>query len=129
MRGGDGNDVLVGGLGRDLMFGDGGADRFDFDTITEAGATAATRDIISLFDLAGGDVIDLSTIDANSLVAGNQAVTFIGSAAFTAAGQVRFSQGDTFVVVEMNVAGAATAEGFIGVSPVGSGLTASDFIL
>ena len=29
----------------------------------------------------------------------------------------------------MNVAGADTAEGFIGVSPVTSGLTASDFIL
>ena len=129
LRGGAGNDVLIGELGRDLMFGDGGADRFDFNAVTEAGATAETRDVISLFDLAGGDVIDLSTIDANASVAGNQAFTFIGSAAFTAAGQVRFSQGDTFVVVEMNVTGADTAEGFIGVSPVTSGLTASDFIL
>ena len=92
LHGGAGNDVLIGGLGRDIMFGDGGADRFDFDTVTEAGATAGTRDVISLFDLAGGDVIDLSTIDANSSVAGNQAFTFIGSADFTAAGQVRFSR-------------------------------------
>jgi hypothetical protein len=38
-------------------------------------------------------VIDVSTIDANVLVAGNQAFTFIGSVAFSAAGQLRYSGG------------------------------------
>ncbi len=54
------------------------------------------RDIIR--DLAGagaalGDRIDLTTIDANSLAAGNQAFAYIGGAAFTAAGQLRYAGG------------------------------------
>jgi serralysin len=40
-----------------------------------------------------GDLIDVSTIDANVLLAGNQAFTFRGGAAFTAAGQLRYSGG------------------------------------
>ena len=35
------------------------------------------------------NTIDLTTIDANALVAGNQAFSYIGGAAFTTAGQLR----------------------------------------
>ena len=42
---------------------------------------------------AVSDQIDLSTIDANALTVGNQAFTYIGSAAFSAAGQLRYAGG------------------------------------
>jgi serralysin len=42
---------------------------------------------------AEGDWIDLSAIDANTAISGNQAFDFIGSDAFTAAGQLRLSNG------------------------------------
>jgi hypothetical protein len=59
-------------------------------------------------------VIDVSTIDANDLLAGNQAFTFIGGAAFTAAGQLRYSGGvlqgstnaDTSAEFEIQLTGA-----------------------
>jgi hypothetical protein len=59
-------------------------------------------------------VIDVSTIDANDLLAGNQVFTFIGSAAFTAAGQLRYSGGvlqgstnaDTSAEFEIQLTGA-----------------------
>jgi serralysin len=40
-----------------------------------------------------GDVIDIRNIDGNDLLAGDQAFDFIGGAAFTAAGQLRYSGG------------------------------------
>lgn len=39
------------------------------------------------------DQIDLQDIDAHELLSGNQAFTWIGNAAFTAAGQLRYSGG------------------------------------
>jgi serralysin len=58
----------------------------DFGTLT-------ATDVITDFR-SGQDRLDLSAIDANSGVAGNQAFTFLATqgAAFTAAGQVRFVQ-------------------------------------
>ena len=46
--------------------------------------TPATRDSVMDFDSAEGDKVDVSTIDANAVLAGNQAFTFIGTAAFSA---------------------------------------------
>jgi serralysin len=91
-----GNDVLIGGLGLDSLTGGGGLDRFDFDAVSESPPGSLNRDVITDFvgnGAAAGDRIDVSTIDANVLLAGNQAFTFIGSAAFTAAGQLRYSGG------------------------------------
>jgi hypothetical protein len=51
-------------------------------------------------------VINLSIIDANSLVAGNQTFTYIGSAAFTAAGQLRYAGG----ILQGNTDADAAAE-------------------
>lgn len=89
----DGNDVLTGGSGRDQLSGGLGNDRFDFNAVSDSPA-GADRDIIQ--DFRGnfnfeGDRIDLRDIDANSLLAGNQAFSWIGSNSFTAAGQLRYS--------------------------------------
>lgn len=96
LNGGDGNDVLIGGAGTDTLIGGAGADRFDFDSLSDMGL-GALRDVIKDFSLAAGDLIDLSTLDANLATSGiNEAFSFIGNAAFSssnAAGQLRFSDG------------------------------------
>ncbi|HYE27115.1 MAG TPA: Ig-like domain-containing protein [Allosphingosinicella sp.] len=101
LRGGSGADLIFGGLGTDTMYGGNGNDVFRYDSTAES--TSAGRDGIQ--DFALGDLVDLSKIDANTLVNGNQAFNFIGSAAFSnTAGELRFGnvagpiwlvQGDT----------------------------------
>jgi serralysin len=96
--GNGGDDILIGGSGTDLLFGGAGADVFLYTTISDAprvtGITAfLNREIIGDFQ-TGIDRIDLSAIDANINIAGNQAFTFIGSAAFSrVAGQLRYANG------------------------------------
>ncbi|MBD0302751.1 MAG: hypothetical protein ICV85_11405, partial [Tolypothrix sp. T3-bin4] len=93
--GDSGNDTLSGGSGTDILRGGAGNDVFNFSSVTDSPA-GSSRDVINDFFGNGnlpGDRIDLSTIDANSTIGGNQAFTFIGSRAFSAAGQVRYSGG------------------------------------
>jgi beta-glucanase (GH16 family) len=91
LYGGNGNDLLIGGPGIDRLDGEGGADTFRFENVAESPYSA--RDTIIAFSGAAGDCIDLGTIDANTLVSGNQAFTFIGSDPFAEAGQLRLSNG------------------------------------
>jgi Ca2+-binding RTX toxin-like protein len=77
----DGNDTLTGGLGRDFLTGNAGRDLFDFNSKTES-VKGANRDVISDFNQAVDDRIDLSNIDARADIAGNQAFKFIGTAGF-----------------------------------------------
>lgn len=91
LAGQDGDDVLIGGAGADRLYGDAGADRFVFQNVTDSPVGA--RDTIVGFSAAQGDHIDLSQIDANMLLPGDQSFTFIGSGAFSAAGQLRFEKG------------------------------------
>jgi autotransporter-associated beta strand protein len=87
--GGLGNDTLIGGSGKDLMTGGGGLDHMRLASLADSGVTFATRDVINTF--AHGDKIDLSAIDARTNVAGDQAFSFIGAAAFSGvSGQLRF---------------------------------------
>ena len=82
LAGGTGRDLITGGTGQDTMTGNGGSDTFIFNTVAEIGKTAATRDVITDFT-EGGDKIDLSAIDADKSLAGNQVFHFIGAGAFT----------------------------------------------
>ncbi|MGQ0671301.1 MAG: calcium-binding protein [Hyphomicrobium sp.] len=81
MDGGQGNDVINGGTGRDIMTGGQGVDRFVFSAANEfSGLTPGTGfkfgcDLIMDFE-KGVDKIDLSAIDANPNLAGNQAFVF-----------------------------------------------------
>ena len=70
LYGGDGNDVLDGGAGRDKLKGGAGADEFVFTSVEES--SKAAPDSLSDFQ-TGIDHIDLTAIDANTQVAGNQA--------------------------------------------------------
>ena len=109
LLGGAGNDELIGGVGRDVLTGDAGADTFRFATLADSPVGAA-RDLVKDFT-QGSDVVNLSQIDANSLLAGNQAFTLIGAAAFSgAAGELRFAQSATNTVISMDVNGDMLAD-------------------
>lgn len=74
--GGDGNDVIVGGTGADTMYGGAGADRFVYTFGGDAG-NWDTSHLDFIADWESRDRIDLSAIDANLAVAGNQAFNVI----------------------------------------------------
>ena len=75
---GGGDDILTGRGGADVLVGGSGSDRFVYERAsdsTAAGVNFSAADLIIGFgDRAGNqDVIDLSAIDANQSVRGNQA--------------------------------------------------------
>ena len=91
LNGGAGNDRLVGGLGVDRMVGGAGSDTFVFTSTTESPGFFSNLlfpDTIVGFDGVGAwigtggpipqDVIDLSAIDANTSLPGNQKFVFLG---------------------------------------------------
>ena len=91
LKGKAGNDTLIGNSGKDNLSGGADDDTFVYRSTADSGTTKRTRDKIT--DFQTGDTIDLSQIDANATVLGDQAFTFIGSDNFSAAGQVRFNKG------------------------------------
>jgi Ca2+-binding RTX toxin-like protein len=125
LSGGTGNDSLTGGIGSDRLTGGAQADRFIFTATTDS--FGSTFDTITDF-VRTSDKIDLSAIDANGNVAGNPAFEFIGTAAFTKAGQVRIVDQGANVGVQINTVGVSGAEMVILVAGA-STLSASDFIL
>ncbi|WP_170760418.1 M10 family metallopeptidase [Ruegeria lacuscaerulensis] len=78
LNGDNGADTLIGGLGRDTMTGGQGLDTFVFNAINESGATAADADVIKDFQ-QGVDKIDLSAIDASTVLASDDAFIFNGT--------------------------------------------------
>jgi Ca2+-binding RTX toxin-like protein len=131
-----GANRLTGGGGKDVLRGNLGRDVFDFNALTDSGPAFAARDFIGdmTVDPAAGaafvDRIDLATIDAMAGTGGNQAFTFIGSAAFTAEGQIRAVQFGANTSVQINTAGAGAAEmTIILANLMASDLSAVDFVL
>jgi len=106
--GGAGRDYLEGGLGRDILTGGSGQDTFRFRSVLESQQGPLSSDLIT--DLSDDDRIDLSFIDADTTVAGDQA--FLQVAAFTgAAGQLSLTYdagaGQTTLAVDVNGDGLA----------------------
>ncbi len=131
LNAGRGNDTLLGGLGKDTLTGGPDADRFKFNAVAETGITAITRDIIVDFNRSQGDKIDLSAIDANTAVLGNNAFSAITvggsfSGVFTTPGKLYFDQA-AHVVYGNNDADSA-ADFAIQLNGV-SNLAATDFVL
>jgi Ca2+-binding RTX toxin-like protein len=128
LRGGKGDDDLIGGSGSDILRGDAGRDAFVFNAVSESLAGATTRDVIQDFTTA--DVMDLRGTDANALAAGNQAFSFIGSGAFTEAGQLRFeADGTGNTLVQANVNGDLSADFEVLLQGYTSVLGRGDFLL
>jgi Ca2+-binding RTX toxin-like protein len=108
INGGDGNDQIFGYGDADTLTGGAGADRFWFTTAIDS--RVSSFDTITDFTRAQNDKIDMSLLDANSGVAGDQAFNFVGIAAFThTAGELRYEQsgGDTYIYGDMNGDGTA----------------------
>lgn len=97
-----GNDVLSGGSHYDRLYGGSGSDRFVFADLADA-----QQDWILQFDSA--DVIDLSGVDANSNVSGNQSFTFIGTSGYSGAGQLGYYNyaGDTYIRADIDGNGSS----------------------
>ncbi len=136
IRGGTGNDTIAGGVGDDALYGGAGHDTFVYRAVDlRADKATAGGDVIGGFGVsttAGAtiDRIDLSILDAKAAVAGNDAFAFIGTAAFTAQGQVRVSQVGLDTVIEANTGGTLTADLRIVLWHFDSALIgAEDFIL
>jgi VCBS repeat-containing protein len=130
LDGGAGKDQLEGGAGRDVITGGAGNDQFIYRALSESGL-GLFSDLITDFGTSkDNDVIDLSSIDAKPLLAGDQSFQFLGKQAFSGiAGQLRYdtstlgftkifidSNGDRIADFEIDLSGQYT-------------LTAQDFVL
>ncbi len=137
LHGEDGNDYLRGHAGRDFLIGGKGADRFDYNSVSESMPGSANGDVIKAgdgavaFEGAGkswGDRIDVSGIDANTTLSGNQAFVF-GS---TAKGGLSLIDIDGNTLVRGNIDNTAAFEFEILIvdgAIDASAYTAADFIL
>jgi parallel beta-helix repeat protein len=123
-------NIITGGAGHDLMTGGLGRDIFDFNAISETTKIATTRDVITDFKHLT-DRFDLSTLDANTKIAGNQVFSFLAvkGAAFTGtAGQLHYLASGTNTIVEGDINGDKIADFQIQLTGLKT-LTAADFIL
>jgi Ca2+-binding RTX toxin-like protein len=129
LSGAVGRDVLIGGAGSDALFGGFARDIFRFRSASDSTPTAS--DTINGFEAAGAklvDRIDLSAIDANVQISGNQAFAFGG----TTIGRVRVEASGSSSVVLANTDGDSAAEVRIVIKDGGTlpgAYTADDIIL
>lgn len=130
LLGDGGNDWIAGREGRDRITGHAGDDILDYNAVAESTTARAGRDFVADFEgagVAGGDRINLSTIDANESTPGvNDAFVFIGTGAFTDLGQLRVRSPGNNTLVEANTTGSLIQDFVILVND-GSGVTAEDW--
>lgn len=122
LTGGSAADRLTGGRGTDTLTGGAGADRFVF--ASTADSSLADPDLITDFTHLV-DRIDLSAIDARA-GGSNNAFSFIGGAAFSANGQLRYDAVSGLVTGD--VTGDRQADFAIQLA-TGLTITAADFVL
>lgn len=126
--GNGGANVMIGGYGGDVLAGRGGADRFDYNLTSDSNLLDG-RDLILDFSRTQRDKIDLADIDANEQASGNQAFTFVGTKAFTGAGQLRAFQQNGDTIIEANVTDATAGAELRIVLDQAMAMQAGDFIL
>jgi len=116
LTGNDGVNILAGGLGLDTLRGKGGGDVFLWSSVAES--NPSQPDVVTDFNRAEGDVLHFTTMDADDTVAGDQNFTFIGTAAFTAPGQINWFTNGTDTFIQLNTNADLAADSVIQVSGV-----------
>lgn len=131
LKGDDGRDRVIGGLGADRLYGGAEADTFVYLALSDSTVAATGRDIIYDFRRPEHDRIDLSAIDADSDLDGNQTFAFVAGGPFAngVAGQVRTVIGTAGTTVFADVNGDRVADFSILLSGIFMNLLAEDFIL
>jgi Ca2+-binding RTX toxin-like protein len=109
LGGNGGDDTIIGGANADILTGGLGIDTFIYRDVSDSGLTDPTRDLISDF-VSGTDKIDLSAIDADVSVAGDQAFGFEANSTAVnnlLGGSVGFFQdiGNGVTIVHLELAG------------------------
>ena len=135
MIGGGDNDTITGGAGRDGLTGGLNNDVFKFTAMNEMTLREATTDRITDFK-RGQDKIDLSTIDASTVMTTDDAFIFRGSKELKEnnAGEINFKKFDNkgttndYTLVYIDTDTDRAAEGVIKVMGLHD-FTAADFIL
>ena len=135
MIGGGDNDTITGGAGRDVLTGGLNNDVFKFTAMNEMTLSEATTDRITDFK-RGQDKIDLSAIDASTVMTTDDAFTFRGSKELKEnnAGEINFKKFDNkgttndYTLVYIDTDTDRAAEGVIKVIGLHD-FTAADFIL
>lgn len=137
LRGGFGNDILIGGqlgdilfgnIGADTLTGGLGADKFLYHAVSQS--TDTVRDLI--VDFTGDDVIDLIVIDAiGGAGLPNEAFIFTGSTVNTAAGSLYFQDnGNGSYTFFAHIDGDGVADLVLDVNAgIGYAWSAADFVL
>jgi VCBS repeat-containing protein len=121
LNGDNNNDTLIGGYGADTNTGGGGTDTFKFLSVNDRGDT--------ITDFAGSpEKIDVSAIDANGSLAGDQAFAFGGTTA-TANGIWYAVDGSTLHVYADTDGNTSTAEFWFDITGSVTTLAAADFNL
>jgi Ca2+-binding RTX toxin-like protein len=128
LTGGAGNDILVGGAGHDTMTGGAGNDTFVFNVISDSSNNLSLSDVITDF-VHGTDKIDLSAIDADTGIGGNQAFAFGGQNASTVAHNITWSESGGNTIIHIDNSGDTTADSQIILTGINLGLTSTDFNL
>ena len=126
--GGAGNDKITGGGGSDILVGGAGTDTFIFKAAADSAPSLS--DLIGDF-LAGTDKIDLSVIDSNTAVSGNQAFLYGGENQNVVANSVTWftdqASGNTIIQADLN--GNSVADMQIVLTGINPNLHAADFVL
>ena len=76
INGNDGDDFIIGGLGNDLLRGGTGADTF---VVRQESIATPVLETDQIYDFDAQDRIDLSAIDANTRLDGNQAFRLVSA--------------------------------------------------
>ena len=97
----------------------GGGDGFLWSSIAEL--SLSSPDIVADYSTVQGDVLHFTNMDADDTVAGNQDFTFIGTAAFTAPGQINWFSNGTDTFIQLNTDADLAADGMIQLSGMVSG--------
>jgi Ca2+-binding RTX toxin-like protein len=116
LTGNDGVNILAGGLGLDTLRGKGGGDAFLWSSLAESGLY--NPDVVADFNRAEGDLLHFTNIDADETVASDQNFSFIGTAAFTAPGQINWFTNGTDTFIQLNTNADLAADSVIQVSGV-----------